>query len=70
MIQISIIVNNFNYGSYLRNHRTEFARDWALKLGYTVDIEKLGRIRDWHNVLMRHSLSLIADNNHRSDWAS
>lgn len=45
-----------------RNHRTEFARDWALKLGYTVDIEKLGKIRDWHNVLMRHSLSLIADN--------
>ena len=44
-----------------RNHRTEFARDWALKLGYTVDIEKLGRVRDWHNVLMRHSLSLIAD---------
>jgi glycosyltransferase involved in cell wall biosynthesis len=45
-----------------RNHRTEFARDWALKLGHPVDIEKLGRIRDWHNVLMRHSLSLIADN--------
>jgi len=51
--------------TYLRNrinrkdHRIEFAKYWATKLGYPVDANKLGRIRDWRNLLMRHLLSLI-----------